>query len=68
MTRIEIVAIERQARQLRAEEMRRLSGILAEWMNVYLRLLGRTLVSLGSLLSKIPRPLFSSNPRQLRLR
>lgn len=68
MTHIEIIAIERQARQLRAEEMRRLSGILAERMNVYFRLLGGTLVSLGSLLSEILRPLFSWNPRELRLR
>jgi len=68
MSHIDIVAIERQARQLRAEEMRRLSGIMAERSSAYLVLLGNTLVSLGGALSAVLRPLFSWNPRELHLR
>ena len=68
MSHIDIVAIERQARQLRAEEMRRLSGIMAERTSAYLDGLGNTLVSLGGALSAVLRPLFSWNHREIHLR
>ena len=68
MSHIQIVAIERQARQLRAEEMRRLGRLSAERTNQYFHLLGRALVSLGNLLSAMLRPLFSWNPREASLR
>lgn len=65
MTRIDIADIEREARKMRAEEMRRLSGIFADRMGLYFRLLGRTLTSLAKLLNEGLRPLFSWNPRGL---
>ena len=66
MNPIDIVALEREARQMRAEEMRRLSGVLAERMGLYFSLLGGTLGSLGKLISVALRPLFSWNPQRLR--
>ncbi|MFA6312550.1 MAG: hypothetical protein WCV99_02635 [Sterolibacterium sp.] len=65
MNRIDIADIERQARQMRADEMRRLSGIMAERTGLYFRLLGRTLTSLAKLLNETLRPLFSWNPQRL---
>lgn len=65
MDYIDIIAIERQARHLRAEEMRRLSGILATRSSLVLGLMGRSLAVLGRALSEALRPLFSWNPREL---
>ncbi|MCX7177039.1 MAG: hypothetical protein NT159_24585 [Proteobacteria bacterium] len=66
MTRIDIVALEQQARQMRAEEMRRLGGIFSESMGVYFRGLSRMLTSLAKLLNEALRRLVSSNPQGLR--
>lgn len=65
MTRIDIADIEREARKMRAEEMRRLSGIFADRMGLYFRLLGGSIASLNKLLSEALRPMFSWNPRGL---
>lgn len=66
MAPIDIAAIERQARALRAEEMQRLQGIFAERLGLYARLLGRSLLSLAQIISKTLRPAFSWNPQNRR--
>jgi len=66
MAPIDIADIERQARALRAEEMQRLQGIFAERLGLYARLLGRSLLSLAQIISKILRPAFSWNPQNRR--
>lgn len=66
MAPIDIAAIERQARALRAEEMQRLQGIFAERLGLYAHLLGRSLLSLSQIISKILRPAFSWNPQNRR--
>jgi hypothetical protein len=67
MTYIDIAAIERRARALRAEEMQRLQGIFAERMRLYARLLGRSLLSLLGSVGKTLRPVFSWNPQRRRI-
>lgn len=66
MAPIDIAAIERQARALRAQEMQRLQGIFAERLGLCARLLGHSLLSLVQGVSKILRPAFSWNPQQRR--
>ena len=66
MAPIDIAAIERQARALRAQEMQRLQGIFAERLGLCARLLGHSLLSLARAASKILRPAFSWNPQQRR--
>lgn len=66
MTRIDITDIERQARQMRAEEMRRLSGIFSDRLGVFFRLLGGVVVTLARLVGEGLRHLFSWNPQRLR--
>ena len=68
MQRINIVAIESRARAMRAEEMRRLSGIFAERSGLYFRLMGGTLGSVLAIVSETLRPLFSWCPQQHQLR
>lgn len=60
---IDIIAIERYARQLRAEEMQRLQGVFAKRLGLLAVLLGNTLLSLLEALSETVRPLFSWNPQ-----
>lgn len=51
--------IVRQARQMRAEEMRRIQGLMTARLVVYVRLLAGSLADAGEAL----RPLFSWNPQ-----
>lgn len=60
---IDIPAIERHARQLRAEEMQRLEGLFAERLALYGRLLGRSLLTLLAGCGDLLRPLFAWNPQ-----
>jgi len=66
MPPIDIAAIERHARELRAQEMQHLQGIFAERLGLYGRLLGHSLLSLAQTVSKILRPAFSWNPQHRR--
>ncbi len=63
MSPIDIAAIERHARALRAEEIRRINGIFAERLRVMGRLLAATLFSAMLALAEAVRPLFSWNPQ-----
>lgn len=63
MAPIDIAAIERRARQLRAEEMQRLQGVFAERLGLYGRLLAGSLWALLVFLGEALRPLFSWNPQ-----
>lgn len=62
MAPIDIPAIEQRARRLRAEEMRRIEGLVAQRMGLYFRLLGGSLLAALRLVSEALRPLFSWNP------
>lgn len=64
---IDIIEIERYARQLRAEEMQRLEGIFADRLRLLALLLGNTLLSLLEAVSEKIRPLFSWNPQARRV-
>ncbi|MBI4983790.1 MAG: hypothetical protein HZC24_00110 [Rhodocyclales bacterium] len=66
MRPIDLYAIEREARELRAAEMRRLEHICAERARVYAKLLGGSLLSLLKILSEALRPLFSWVPNKHR--
>jgi hypothetical protein len=61
---IDIIAIEQRARQLRAEEMQRLQGLVAERIRLLAVLAGGTLLSLMEMVGEILRPLFSWNPQR----
>lgn len=63
MESIDIPAIERYARQLRAQEIQRLEGLFAERTRLYALLLGGSLLSGLEFVSEKIRPLFSWNPR-----
>lgn len=63
---IDIVAIEQHARQLRAEEMQRLEGLLAERIRLLALLAAGTLLSLVEGAGEIIRPVFSWNPQHRR--
>lgn len=63
MAPIDIVAIEQEARRLRAEEMRRIERVCAQRMGLYFRLLGGSFISVLAWLSEALRPLFSWNPQ-----
>lgn len=67
MTYIDIAAIERHARELRAQEMQRLQGIFAERLRLCALLLGHSLLSLLTGISKMLRPVFSWNPQRRRI-
>lgn len=64
MSPIDISAIERHARELRAAEMRRLETLVAERMGLYAKLAARS--ARGALISaaEMLRPLFSWNPQR----
>lgn len=66
MLPIDVVAIERHARELRAQEMQQLQGIFAERLGLYGRLFADSLLSLARTVSKILRPAFSWNPQRRR--
>jgi hypothetical protein len=63
MSPIDIAAIERRARQLRAEEIRRVEGLFAERMVLLGRLLAATVFSAALSVAKMLRPMFSWNPQ-----
>jgi hypothetical protein len=63
MSHIDIVAIERHARQLRAAEIRRIEGLFAERMLVLGRLLAGSAFAGVLALAGMLRPLFSWNPQ-----
>lgn len=67
MAPIDIRSLERYARELRAQEMRRLETVAAERMRIYFRLLGRSAMSGLYLFSELLRPLFSWTPERRRL-
>lgn len=66
MAPIDYPSLERYARELRAQEMRRLEAVAAERMGVYARLLGETALHALSLVSELLRPLFSWTPDRRR--
>jgi hypothetical protein len=65
MNPIDIPAIERRARQLRAEEMRRIEGLFVDRLCVTGRLLAATAFSALLSVAGFLRPLFSWNPQPL---
>ena len=64
MNPIDIPAIERHARQLRAQEIQRLEGLFAERLRLYALLLGHSLLSLLEGIGELLRPAFSWNPQE----
>lgn len=63
MERIDIIAIEQQARRLRAEEMQRLGGIVGERLHLTGRLLAASLGAGLTAIGNALRQLFSWNPQ-----
>jgi len=61
---IDIPAIERQARELRAAEIQRLNGLFAEHTQLLARLAAQSAVAGAHAISEILRPLFSWNPQE----
>lgn len=64
MTPLNIPAIEQEARRMRAEEMRRISGLVSARMGQYGQLLRTTACSGLAAIGEGLRPLFSWNPRE----
>jgi len=61
---IDIPAIERQARKLRAAEIRRMNGLFAERTQLLTRLAARSILAGAHAISEMLRPLFSWNPQE----
>lgn len=66
MSPIDITAIERHARKLRAAEMRRLEKLVAERMGLMALLAGRSVLGALETVAEALRPLFSWNPKRLK--
>jgi hypothetical protein len=66
MAPIDYPSIERYARELRRQEIRRLEGVAAERMSVYFNLLGQSVMQGLYMLSEFLRPLFSWTPDRRR--
>jgi hypothetical protein len=66
MARIDIIAIEEEARRLRAEDLRRGGPLFAERIDLCASLYAESLRPLSTLINRLVRPLFSWNPRQHR--
>lgn len=64
MAPIDISAIERRARELRAAEMRRLEKLVAERMGLYALLAARSVLGALETVAGALRPLFSWNPQR----
>ena len=64
MAPIDYPSLESYARELRAQEMRRLEAVAAERMRVYFSLLGQTVMHGLYLVSELLRPLFSWVPQR----
>lgn len=63
MQPIDIIEIERYARQLRAQEMQRCSGLVASRVALWVKLLAHALLAGLLGLATLVRPLFSWNPQ-----
>lgn len=63
MERIDIQAIEREARAMRAAEIQRLQGLFAERVSLYAALMGHSLLNGLVALGEIVRPLLTWNPQ-----
>ena len=61
---IDIPAIERQARELRAAEIQRMNGLFAERTQLLTRLAAKSAIAGAHAISEMLRPLFSWNPQQ----
>lgn len=61
---IDIPAIERQARELRAAEIQRMNGLFAERARLLARLAAKSAVAGVHAISEMLRPLFSWNPQE----
>jgi hypothetical protein len=66
MTPINIEVVEREARQLRAQELQRIEGIFVERMALYGRLLVGSAGAGLAVIADALRPLFSWNPQARR--
>jgi hypothetical protein len=64
MIPIDIADIESQARQLRAEEMKRIESHVAAFLAVYLRLAATAMQLVLKVVSVRLQPLFSWNPQR----
>lgn len=64
MAPIDISAIERRARELRAAEMRRLEKLVAERMGLCALLAARSVLGALETVAAALRPLFSWNPQR----
>lgn len=60
---IDIPAIEQRARQLRAEEMQRLQGLMTERLRLLGVLAAHSLLDLAEGTGELLRPMFSWNPQ-----
>ena len=60
----DIAVIVQRAKELRAEEMRKLEGMVATRLRIYFLLLKSTLGALLHAISEFMRPLFSWNPER----
>jgi hypothetical protein len=61
---IDIPAIERQARELRAAEIQRMNGLFAERFQLLTRLATKSALAGAHAISEMLRPLFSWNPQE----
>jgi hypothetical protein len=61
---IDIPAIERQARELRAAEIQRMNGLFAERTLLLTRLAASSILAGAHGISEMVRPLFSWNPQE----
>lgn len=68
MNSIDIPAIEKRARQLRAAEIQRINGIFAERTLLLVRLAAGSLATGVLAIGEFLQPLFSWNPRALKAR
>jgi hypothetical protein len=63
MLPIDIMEIEQDARRLRAEEMRRMHGLIGKYLSVYSQLLGATLLAGLAYGGNSARHLLSRHPK-----
>lgn len=63
MSPLNLPAIERQARQMRAEEMQRIQGLFVMRLQLYGQLLAAASLSALKAIGASLRPLFSWNPQ-----
>jgi len=68
MERIDIQAIERQARAMRSAEIQRLQGLFAERASLYAVLMGHSLLNGVVAVGELIRPLLTWNPQDKRKR